>query len=555
MSFDYRKNRNHSDGESFWTSYSDLFLGLSSIFLMLYVVASLRSGTDGIKTATENNKLKVEIQDLKNQLQTYENVKDQYLKSQASKSELNEYNELMDKLTLLQQEANEEKINLRKQAKENEQKEQALNKYQQMVRNLINSNKFSKVKIDNRNQVISEQDEQIETQDTQITALNQDVQQKQNQLRQKDQQIQNVNNQLTHNMNQLKQAFNKAKMSQAAYNQKMAALKKQAQDQLAQLAKQKQDTQNQLAQAQQNLQDTQNQLQNTQGQLAKTTNQVSNLQGQLAGQAADAKAKMDALRSGFAAQQAADKAAFEGALQNQKNLSAGELARQREAFGKAAAAKERKLAGELAGLANQLKDTEGKLAAAQAELADRKNIAQQIKAGFAKAGLKGDIDMETGDVVIDFGATHFDSDSAVLKTEMQQVLQRAMPIYSKSLFGNPKVAEKISAVEVIGFASPTYKGRYVDPNSSTPQDREAIKYNMDLSYRRAKSIFNFILDEKAMNFQYRDTLVPNLKVSGRSFLDLIKMERNIASAQEYCQKYDCKKTQKVIVRFSMDKRK
>lgn len=562
MSFDYKKLKNHSDSESFWTSYSDLFLGLSSIFLLLYVVASLRSGTDGIQAATENSKLRMEVQDLKNQLQTYENVKDQYLKQQASRSELNEYNELMDKLTLLQQEATEEKDNLRKQASENEQKAKALNKYQQMVRNLINSNKFSKVKIDNRDQVIGEQDEQIETQVSQISDLNKNVQQK-------EQQIANVNSQLNHNMNQLQQALKNAKLSKAAYNQRVAQLKQQAQNQLQELNRQKQATQAQLAQAQQNLEDAQNQLSSTQGaladtqgaladtqgQLARTSDQVSDLQGQLAGQAADAKAKMDALRSGYANQQAADKAAFDRALANQKNLSAGELAKQRDAFNKAAAAKERKLAGELAGLANQLKDTEGQLAQARAELADRKNVAKQIKDGFDRAGVKADIDMESGDVILDFGNSHFDSDSALLKPEMKQVLQKAMPIYSKSLFGNPKIASKVSAVEVIGFASPTYQGRYIDPSSSSPKDREALTYNMDLSYRRARSIFNHILDEKSMNFQYRDVLVPSLKVSGRSFLDLVKMERGIASAQEYCQRYDCKKTQKVIVRFSMDKRK
>ena len=48
MGLDYKKKHSHGggDSESFWTSYSDLFLGLSSIFLMLYVVASLRTGTD-----------------------------------------------------------------------------------------------------------------------------------------------------------------------------------------------------------------------------------------------------------------------------------------------------------------------------------------------------------------------------------------------------------------------------------------------------------------------------------------------------------------------------
>ena len=68
MSFDYQRSGKHNSGESFWTSNSDLFLGLSSIFLILYVVASLRSGADGMNSATENKKLKVQIQDLENQI-------------------------------------------------------------------------------------------------------------------------------------------------------------------------------------------------------------------------------------------------------------------------------------------------------------------------------------------------------------------------------------------------------------------------------------------------------------------------------------------------------
>ena len=77
---------------------------------------------------------------------------------------------------------------------------------------------------------------------------------------------------------------------------------------------------------------------------------------------------------------------------------------------------------------------------------------------------------------------------------------------------------------------------------------------MDLSYKRAKSIFNYILDEKEMNFSHRNSLVPALKVSGRSFLDLMKIDRNIASVQQYCEKYDCKKSQRVIIKFNMNKK-
>ena len=55
----------------------------------------------------------------------------------------------------------EEKIKLREQAHENEKKEQALNKYQQMIRNIINSNMIAKSRIKNRDTMISNQDVEI----------------------------------------------------------------------------------------------------------------------------------------------------------------------------------------------------------------------------------------------------------------------------------------------------------------------------------------------------------------------------------------------------------
>ncbi len=58
MSFNYDKNKAQSSHQdSFWTSYSDLFLGLSTIFLLLYVTASLRTGTEGLRNQIENQKL------------------------------------------------------------------------------------------------------------------------------------------------------------------------------------------------------------------------------------------------------------------------------------------------------------------------------------------------------------------------------------------------------------------------------------------------------------------------------------------------------------------
>lgn len=587
MGLGYNKNSKHEQSESFWTSYSDLFLGLSSIFLMLYVVASLRTGTDGLKAHSENQKLKVEVQDLKNQLKTYESVKENYMQTQAPKTELDEYNELMDKLSLLQQDAKDEKDKLTKQAKDNESKELALNKYQQMVRNVINSNKFSKVKINNRNEIITEKenvivekDVEIKDQDTKITTLNHDIVTKQQQIAQKENQIAQANQSLDQRMKELKNSYKHAKLTQKAYNLRLKKMKEEASSQIENLNNQKnmslaqlKSAKSELGQLNGQLNQVSGQLNETKGQLAEKSKEASGLQEKLGRSAAETQAKIAQLKGEFEQGRGKERADFEAALKKQKGLGAAEIARregefkraaeakeralagQIEGFKKAGEAKERALAGQIAGLAGQLKETEGELSKTRAELAARQKIAGDIKKGFDKAGIKADIDMKSGDVVIDFGQAYFDNDSSALKNEMRNVLQKAMPVYSKSLFGNKDVSSNISAVEVIGFASPTYKGRFVDPNSTKKEDLQALKYNMDLSYRRARSIFNYILDEAEIKFQYQQNLIPMLKVSGRSFLETMKVNRNVASADDFCKMNDCKKTQRVIIRFNMDKKK
>ncbi|MFZ3230659.1 MAG: microtubule-binding protein [Pseudobdellovibrio sp.] len=621
MGLGYNKNSKHEQSESFWTSYSDLFLGLSSIFLMLYVVASLRTGTNGMQHQAENQKLKIEVQDLKNQLKTYESVKENYMQTSAPKSELDEYNELMDKLSLLQQESKDEKDKLTNQAKENESKEKALNKYQQMVRNVINSNKFSKVKINNRNEIITEKetvigekDVEIKEQDGKIANLNKDISSKQHQIALKENQIAQASQSLEQKMKELKNAYKHQKLTQKVYNNRLKKMKEVALAQIDDLNQQKSASLAQLKNAKQELGHLSGQLNQTQSKLAEKSKESENLQGKLVQTEAESKAKIQMakqelgqvsgqlnqvsgqlnqvsgqlnqvsgrlaeknkeaaslqeklgqstaetqakiaqLKGEFESGRAKEREAFESALRNQKNLGAAEIARREGEFKKSADAKERKLAGELAGLSNQLKETEGELTKTRAELAARQGVAIDIKKGFDKAGIKADIDMKTGDVVIDFGQAYFDNDSSALKNEMRNVLQKAMPVYSKSLFGNKQVSSNISAVEVIGFASPTYQGRFIDPNSTKKADKEALKYNMDLSYRRARSIFNYILDEAEIKFQYQQNLIPLMKVSGRSFLESMKVDRKVATAEEFCKLNDCKKTQRVIIRFNMDKK-
>lgn len=506
MAFDYNRTKQSHNGDSFWTSYSDLFLGLSTIFLLLYVTASLRTGTDAIQSKVENQKLAMQVQEMQSQLKMYENVKQNYLEKTASKSEVEEYQELMDKLTLLQEDAKDDSERLARQALENEKKATALNKYQQLVRNIINANKMAKTKVLARNDIIEEQD-------TEIGQLSTEVKDKKEEIARNQAEIYSAKKALEANKKRLLSAFKANQLSKKAYEEKTRALQAQS-DQKVRALQQANQT---------------------------YTAQLSDLSSQLKGTQADLAQKQQAL----------------AAKDSELSAKEGELAAKNGAL----AAKEGELAaknGALAQAAGKIAGLSGQLAKAKEEMDARREVAREIQRGFSQAGIKADIDMQTGEVVLDFGDSYFDSDSAHLKSEMKKIIERAMPVYSKSLFGNPKVASKISAVEVIGFASPTYKGRFVDPNSPAVEDKNALKYNMDLSYRRANSIFAHLLEAKGGNtsFAHEKDLISLMKVSGRSFLEVMKVpNRGPASAAEFCKVNDCKKAQRVIVRFSMDGKK
>src|SRR5690606_2806687 len=102
--------------------------------------------------------------------------------------------------------------------------------------------------------------------------------------------------------------------------------------------------------------------------------------------------------------------------------------------------------------------------------------------------------------------------------------------------------------------SPTYRGKYVDPQSLSQDDRTAVNYNLDLSYQRARSIFNQIFDTKKMQYENQKKLLPLVKVTGRSFLSDGVKGKDLKSGmdhKEYCAKYNCKKEQKVIIKFNL----
>ena len=607
MAFNYSKHKNSGDGHgSVWTSYSDLFLGLSVIFLLLYVTASLRQGTNGFQT----QRLALENTDLKKQLQAYQAMTDDYLKKKATEQEADNYQELMDQLDLLQDKADEEKRELRKQAQEHEKKERALNKYQQMIRNIINANMVSKAGIKKRDVEIESQDQQIASNEEEIQTLEQSVAEKKAQLTLNDRKIKDLNANLDTRMKQLRSSYKLQKISQSKFEQQKKAIEAETQRKVAALRAQNQTVSQQLNEVNEQLNQTNAQLAQTEqkaaqlgqkaDQLGQDVNRLGQekmalkgqfenekaamkgdfeneksalkgqfeneklalkgkydqdkayLQGKLAQERAAFEGQKAKLQGDYDTQRARDKAAFDAALAKEKLTGAQRAARE-AAFKADADRKARALGDQLSHLQGKMRDTEGALAKAQENLNAKKKITEQIKRNFASAGVKADVDEATGDVILSFGNQYFDTDRSDLKPGMVNIIRQAMPQYSKSLFEDPKIANKIQNVEIVGFASPTYQGKYIDPKSLDPADRQAINYNLDLSYARAKSIFNVVFDQKKMTFEHQRKLLPLVKVTGRSFFSNPDDQRGVASdsSKSFCEKNDCAKLQRVIIKFNL----
>ncbi len=221
------------------------------------------------------------------------------------------------------------------------------------------------------------------------------------------------------------------------------------------------------------------------------------------------------------------------------------------------------LEGTQVALADATKDlgqAESALAATSEELQkalelakNRQDVAQRIKEGFEQAGIKADVDSGTGDVVLDFGKEYFDTDSYRLKPGMERVIREAMPVYAESLFGSESSTADISAVEIIGFASPTFGGKPVNPRSLSERNRRAVNYNLDLSYERARSIFKYAFNPKTLKFKHQETMLPLIKVTGRSFFteEVNPEDTGKLSREEFCELYDCFGSQKVIIKFDL----
>lgn len=132
------------DTERALSSYSDLFAAISFCFLFLYVVATLQGSIDHMQqqresTVAQQKKIDAVIEKYEKLLAAHQLEKDKYLET-AQETEKKAYEEALKNLHHLSSQEETRKLQLARELGEAEEKAKALSDYQQLIKNIVESN-------------------------------------------------------------------------------------------------------------------------------------------------------------------------------------------------------------------------------------------------------------------------------------------------------------------------------------------------------------------------------------------------------------------------------
>lgn len=570
MALNYEKlQKKQEQGDSFWTSYADLATVQSVLFLLLYSAATLRTTSISLSQKMVTLEKQQEIEALEQQIKAYEVLKEDYLTKGASAQEKEMYEKVLTQMQLLEEKARREKEDQLAKATANAEKEKGLNQYQSIIKNIINANVLAQSKLKKRDDIIAKKTKSI-------SELKKNIREREQLIDANNREISQINKKLHKSIEEVKYAYRSKANSKRKAEQEIARLKADSVRQIHTLQSKNREASQQLDEAKNMIVAKTQLLKQKENEVSKLAEEKSKILGDLERKEHTYQRSMADLEATHRAVLARERKVFEDGLKKEKLTSAAQLERERQYRTKV---EQEKAAfnSKMGELTSQLRDTqkaihesetrykdsinklatakgglERQLAAIQQRDAEKRKVADEIRKNFARAGINADINMRTGEVTIHFGEEYFDYGSAELKNGMMTVLRKAIPIYAKSLLSDSKIAQKVNSVEIIGFASPTYRGKYVNPKDLGPEARHAVNYNMDLSYQRAKSIFEYVFDTKQMRYSHQKDLLSLTKVSGLSYLRSQSAGDSTLSDAEYCEKYDCAKSQKVLIKFNFD---
>lgn len=509
------------DTEKALSSYSDLFAAISFCFLLLYVVASLQgtiSHMETTKKVTAEQQAKIDelVRRYEQMLSAHQLKKDQYLQN-AQEQEKKMYEDALANLHQLKSAEEERKEKLAAELSQAETKARALSDYQQMIKNIVESNLALKQKVAEKEAQLAQEK----------VAYEQETQDK-------------FKGELKYQIHKLK------KETAKEIEQRVAEEKKSFEAQLAAVESEKAENLKQVEAAK---------AQERKELEAKYAAQVDALQSEKA-KTLKEKAALKHQLNVIAAEKAEAVRKLESDLELKVAAIEGDYKTREAKMQVDAQNREAQLKAEAAAAKSNAREAQHALAQVRSKQEITKAIVSSLADEFKKNGIDATIDPKTGEVTLNFLNVYFDLGQSSLKAEMEADINKFMPTYAKAIFADKRNSDAIDHIEVIGFASPTYDKKYVDPSQLKVQNLDAVSFNLDLSYKRAKSIFKHMFNPKKLVYDHQNEIFQITKVSGRSFLEGTTAQdgRSPASAlsrEEYCAKFDCKKQQKVVIKFHL----
>ncbi|MBP5295976.1 MAG: hypothetical protein J6Y94_01440, partial [Bacteriovoracaceae bacterium] len=224
-----------------WTSYSDLFMSLAIVFLLLYVMLGLRSTGQEVAYHQMVQKAQEEVSQTREQMAAYASVGDDYLAQNSNAEENEVYAKVFQQLSLLEDQEKAYKERLKELSEQAADKENELSQYQKIIKNIVQANLLAKSKMQKQQQDLVAQEELVEN-------LQENLRENQQQLQENTRQIASIEEARIGQQKELEKVLAQRKEDQSkhtqqiqAYTKEVAALEEQAAAYQAKLQKTQQE--------------------------------------------------------------------------------------------------------------------------------------------------------------------------------------------------------------------------------------------------------------------------------------------------------------------------
>jgi outer membrane protein OmpA-like peptidoglycan-associated protein len=163
-----------------------------------------------------------------------------------------------------------------------------------------------------------------------------------------------------------------------------------------------------------------------------------------------------------------------------------------------------------------------------------------------------EIDEKTGKVKLHFQESYFARGSSKLSEDMKSILRIMIPKYARGIYGNKDAAAHVESLKISGMTSPVYRGVYIDINDKSPGTERAREYNMSLSNRRARAMYDFIFDEDEMgDYEFRSRLKADMSIAALGFQNATPVKDELVGKPAKCIEYDCKQERATVLQFRL----